>query len=187
MVLNLLIAVIMPLDFELPILKIAGEIGLYLLLPLAAGMLVLMYLPKYAERISRVAIRLAFLLVLVIVVGAEGAGKLDRDAFGLSNIAIVWLFQLALTLMSALVPLVMGVPRAQAAAINIEVSVRNINLALLIKASLFPAIVGVTDPIGDFVLFTALLYAGASMLMGSLIMLMYRRQDIRFAKLNDVL
>jgi BASS family bile acid:Na+ symporter len=40
--------------------------------------------------------------------------------------------------------------------------VRNTNLALLLKATLFPAVVGVPDPIGDAVLFVALMYAGVA-------------------------
>ena len=48
-------------------------------------------------------------------------------------------------------------------AIAIEVTVRNTNLALLIRASLFPvAAAGVGAPLADLALFTILAYAGIS-------------------------
>ena len=48
-------------------------------------------------------------------------------------------------------------------AIGIEATIRNTNLALLVKASLFPAVAGVADPIGDGMFFVALLYGGAAL------------------------
>jgi BASS family bile acid:Na+ symporter len=47
-----------------------------------------------------------------------------------------------------------------------EVVVRNINLGLLIKASIFPAVIGQIDPIGNMVLFTLLLYGGVQLIIG---------------------
>jgi BASS family bile acid:Na+ symporter len=49
----------------------------------------------------------------------------------------------------------------------VEVTVRNTNLALLIKASIFPAVTGEVDPIGDGMFFVALLYGGAALLMAT--------------------
>ncbi len=67
---------------------------------------------------------------------------------------------------SWLLPQLLGVNRPDTTAINIEVTVRNGNLGLLIKASLFPALVGTPDPIGDNVLFTILIYGGAALMLG---------------------
>jgi BASS family bile acid:Na+ symporter len=49
----------------------------------------------------------------------------------------------------------------------VEVTVRNTNLALLIKASIFPAVTGQVDPIGDGMFFVALLYGGAALFMAT--------------------
>ena len=46
--------------------------------------------------------------------------------------------------------------------------IRNGNLGLLIKASIFPAAVGVADPVGDLVLLTVLLYGGFALPLGLL-------------------
>ena len=45
---------------------------------------------------------------------------------------------------------------------------RNCNVAILIKATVFPAIASSADPIGDAVLFVALFYGGASLVIGGL-------------------
>lgn len=174
LVLSLLIAERMPADFEMPAGRIAVEIGLYLLLPLALGMAVLRKLPRHADTIARGCIRASLLTVVLIVVGAHGAGRLDTEAFGEHNMGIVVAFIAVLTAVSALAPRLFRLPGTDAAAINIEIAVRNINLALLIKASLFPAVVGVADPVGDNVLFTALFYGGLSLMIGPVMCLLYR-------------
>ena len=60
-------------------------------------------------------------------------------------------------------------------AIAIEVTVRNTNLAILVKASLFPATT-TPDPIGDGMFFVALLYGGGALLVAALPVALGRRQ-----------
>lgn len=173
-VLDFLISGSMPGDFEMPVLDIALEILLYLLLPLLGGMLFLRYFPRQAPILSRLSIRLSLLVIVLIVAGSEGAGKLDRDAFGINNALLVWAFLLALMLMSAIVPLFFRLSHGDVGAINIEVTIRNINLALLVKAMLFPSVTGVFDPVADIALFTLLIYAGGSMLLSGVMIAFYR-------------
>ena len=52
---------------------------------------------------------------------------------------------------------------------------RNISLAIAVKATVFPAQPGVLDPIGDAVLFVALLYGGISMFMTLVPVIIHRR------------
>lgn len=175
LVLGLLIAEHMPADFEMPAGRIAVEIGIFLLLPLLLGMGVLRVAPAIAERFSKFCIRGSLLVILLIVIGALGAGRLDLEAFGLLNVAVVFGFLIVLTAASATIPRAMGLPPADITAINIEIAVRNTNLGLLIKASLFPAVVGVADPIGDNVLFTVLLYGGLMLIVGAVLIVLGRR------------
>lgn len=174
-VLGLLIAEYMPADFEMPAGRIALEIAVFLLLPLIAGMLFLRFVPSRAEAFSKFCIRGSLFVIGLIVIGALGAGRLDINAFGWSNVGMVLLFVVALTLMSVLVPKLLRLATSDVAAINIEIAVRNTNLGLLIKASLFPAVAGVADPVGDFVLFTVLLYGGLMLLVGAVLIFTYRR------------
>ncbi len=175
-VLGLLIAQYMPADFEMPAGRIAQEIGLYLLLPLVVGMGVLRYAPRIAPTLSRWAIRGSLFVIALIVVGALGAGRLDLETFGGGNVLVVAGFIAVLTAMGALLPRLAGRPWEDVAAINLEVTVRNTNLGLLIKASLFPAVVGVADPVGDNVLFTVLLYGGLQLAFGGVMIGRFRRR-----------
>ena len=61
-------------------------------------------------------------------------------------------------------------------AIGIEVTLRNTNLAILVKAVLFPAVAGVADPIGDGMLFVALLYGGMQLVVSCVPGWLHRRR-----------
>lgn len=161
-------------EIRMPVARIAIEIGLYLLLPLLIGMGLLRAAPHHAPRISRICVRASLLIIVLIVVGASGAGRLDTDAFGNHNVGVVLLFIGTLAALSALLPQLMGLPRTEIAAINLATTVRNTNIGLLIKASAFPAAVGVADPVGDNALFAVLLYGGLSLIAGPLLALLHR-------------
>ncbi len=159
-VLTLLISQHVPGDFDMPAGKIAIEITLILMLPLVIGMIVLETLPAIAARFSKWCIRGSIFIIILIVIGATGAGRVDMDYFAGRDIAILLVFIVGLASFSWFVPRLLGLSSRDSTAVNIEVTFRNGNLGLLIKASLFPAVVGVPDPIGDMVLFTVLLYGG---------------------------
>jgi BASS family bile acid:Na+ symporter len=165
-VLGLLIAQHMPPDFVMPAAQMAVEIALILLLPLALGMVFLQLLPESAPRFSRNCIRTSIFIILLIVIGATGAERIDFDTFGMENLQLILLLLVALSILSWLVPRLLGLNRFDNTAINIEATVRNGNLGLLIKASLFPAVVGVADPVGDMVLVTVLMYGGLALPVG---------------------
>lgn len=159
-VLDLLISAQLPGEFDMPAGRIAMEITLILMLPLVLGMVVLTVWPNGAARFSRICIRTSIFIIVLIVIGATGAGRVDIEKFAGSEILILLGFVLGLAAFSWFVPRLMGLNWPDSTAINIEVTFRNTNLGLLIKASLFPAVVGVADPMGDMVLFTVLLYGG---------------------------
>lgn len=185
-VLGLLITQYLPVDFVMPAGRIATEIGLCLLLPLALGMIVLRLLPGFAPHFSKWCIRGSLFVILLIVIGALGAGRLDFQAFGLVNIAWVVLFITLLALLSHWIPRLLNNSISDVVAINIEVTVRNTNLGLLIKASLFPAAVGVADPVGDNALFTILLYGGLMLGFGGATIAIVRRRMARVSSLSDL-
>ena len=179
-VLGLLISQHMPTEFTMPAGQVATEIALILLLPLVLGMSLLASLPDLAPKVSKVCIRASLFIILLIVIGATGAGRVDVEKFGLYNLGVVLLFLFFLASASWLIPWLARVSRPDNTAINIEITVRNGNLGLLIKASLFPAIAGTADPVGDNVLFTVLIYGGAALLVGfgQIYMHRYLNRDI---------
>lgn len=160
-VLDFLIGPYVPAGFELPAGKIAQEILVTLLIPLAVGMLLLRAAPKVAEHVSKWAVRISLLLIISIIVGALAAGRLDAEAMGISNMLVVIGFIVVVLVAGFAIPKLFGLARRDVAAIDMEVTIRNVNLGVLIKASLFPAVAGVADPLGDLALFAILLYGGA--------------------------
>ncbi len=173
-VLSLLIEQHMPPDFVMPVGQIAVEITLYLLLPLVVGMAALRFAPRFAPTVANWGVRGSLFVILLIVIGAAGAGRLDLEVFGPANVQWVLGFVLLLTVAGLFVPLLARLSWPDVAAIGIEVSVRNTNLGLLIKASLFPAIVGVADPVGDKVFFTVLLYGAVQLMIGGVLVSLLR-------------
>lgn len=155
---------LMPADFVMPTATIVTEIALTLLLPLLLGMLILNYAPKYAPYVAKFGIRGTLLFLLLIVIGSLSAGRLSLDAFGWTNVGLMVLLMVVFLLAGLLASAVFRLPRADGVAIECEIVVRNVNLGILIKASLFPVVIGQTDPVGDMVLFTLLLYGGLQML-----------------------
>ena len=75
---------------------------------------------------------------------------------------------------------VLGWPRADTVSAGMEVTMRNMNLALLLKASLFPDR-GPADlaAIGTEVMFVVLFYAGAAFFLGLPLALNFRRMARR--------
>ena len=161
-VLNLLISQHMPADFVMPVGRIAFEICLFLLIPLFIGMTLYAKLPNHAQKISKFGIYGSIFVILLIVIGSAGAGRLDLAVFGASNILIILAFALALLVLSIIVPKLVRLPAKDGTALQIEITVRNTNLGLLLNASLFP----VGHALGGTVLMTLLLYGAVMLLLG---------------------
>ena len=176
LILELMISRYMPADFVMPRGQIIGEIFWTLLLPLLAGMGVLRVLPRYAGHIAKWSIRASLLGIMAIVVFSLMAGRLDAAAFGLTNILLICALLLLLTTAGWLIPLLFGLSRPDATAIEMEVTVRNVNLGFLIKALLFPAALGQSDPVGDMLLFSLLLFGGLQLLVGAALIALRRRR-----------
>lgn len=174
LVLGLLITQYLPTDFSMPTGQIIREIALTLLLPLMIGMAVLRALPKLAPTISKWSIRLSLLGILAIVVGSSGAGRLDMNAFGTNNLVLVIIFIILIGAIGWVAARALQLTQTDSTAIEMEVIVRNVNLGVLIKASMFPAAAG-ADPIGDMVLFTVLLYGGIQLLAAAVLIFIRRR------------
>lgn len=174
-ILAALITDYLPSDFTMPTAQIINDIALTLLLPLAVGMTVLRTLPKHAGWISKWSIRASLLGILMIVIGSGSAGRLDVVAFGSQNMIMVSLFTVILVIAAWVASKILRLSKPDRTAIEMEVIVRNVNLGVLIKASMFPAAAG-PNSIGDMVLFTLLLYGGLQMLMAAVLITGRRSQ-----------
>jgi len=176
LLLRLLLSSHLPEDFSMPTASIAEDIFYTLIVPLAIGMLIRSRTTTYyAAQFSKVVIRLSLFMILLMVVGAAGSGRLDAGAYGVIGVLVLVLFCFGIQLAGAATCRALGMSPRDALAIVVEASFRNMSLAVAIKAMVFPAQPGVLDPIGDAALFVALLYGGVSMFMALVPVLLHRR------------
>jgi BASS family bile acid:Na+ symporter len=167
-----------PDDFEMPVGRVLFEITCCLLLPLALGMLSRRYLPRIYERLGTFCIRVSVVLLLVIIVGSITSGRLDMSAYGWRSITAMIAFGIISYYVCFPLGFLMRMPTNDMVTIGLEVVVRNAHLGILLKASLFPAIAGVADPVADSVLFVILFYGGVSLVIGVAVVVI-RRLELR--------
>jgi len=174
--LHIMIADYLPHAFEMPTARIAQDIFITLIIPLAAGMMIKQHASQGAsEQFSKWTIRLSLALIIVMAVGAGGSGRLDPKAYGLIGIAALAIFGLTTKIISLAVAKLIKLNSQDSLAIIIEATFRNMSLAVAIKAIVFPAQTGVSDPVGDAVFFTVLLYGGVSLVMSLIPVFVHRR------------
>jgi len=180
-ILDVLVAEYLPQNFSMPVGKIALEIGVYLLMPLVLGMGIFRYLPKHAEPFARWCVRLSLLIIVFIVLGSSGAGRLNLALFGSGNILILVCFFFVLAAVGHLIPRLFSLNQADRVAIEMEVVVRNVNLGLLVNASLFPATSTELAATGNTVLLALLLFGSMQLILGVILITINRRKANRSA------
>ncbi|CAN5528925.1 bile acid:sodium symporter family protein [soil metagenome] len=156
-----------PPNFEMPMGRIVRDVACFVLAPLAVGMTLGVLNPHRRKTISRWLIRFGFLVVLAMIICALGSQRIRPGERGLIVPIAIIVFSL-LCMQCAMLPFrTLGWPRADTVTAGIEITMRNMNLALLLKASLFPDR-GPADvaAIGTEVMYVVLFYAGAAFFMG---------------------
>ena len=174
--LTFLAAEYIPADFTMPTGRIVFDVVAYLLTPLVAGMILGRLLPAYRGRINRVAVGLGFIVVIAIIVMSLGSGRIKPGEHGWRVPLAIIAFGLLGMQLNMLPFRLGGWPRADTLTAGVEVTMRNMNLALLLKAGLFPEdgppeLAG----LGGEVLFVILFYAATAMAEGLPLSLRYRR------------
>lgn len=169
-------------DFAMPVGEIVGDMALYLLAPLLAGMIVASRAPRWRRAFARWCIRVGFVFVVLMVTGSVGSGRIHPGEYGWGTPLAIIAFCVLSQQVSMLPFRLLGWPRADCMSVGAEVTMRNLNLALLIKARLFPATTKGVDPIADGVLFVILFWAGVALGAGIPLALNFRRMARRDEK-----
>jgi BASS family bile acid:Na+ symporter len=162
-------------EVTMPAGRIALDIVLFLLLPLALGMIAGAQMPELRGRFTVWCIRASLFVILLIIIGSAGAGRIDPRMYGWEGVLLILLLAVLVQQLAVLPAWLLGLTRRDGIALAIETTVRNTNLGLLIKASVFPAVPGVLDPVGDGVLFVTLLYGGIALPVALPVILAGRR------------
>jgi BASS family bile acid:Na+ symporter len=162
-------------EFKMPLRQIVFDVAMCLLLPLIAGLGIGGLLRKQALLLSKICIRTGLILVLVMIAGSLGSGRIRPGQYGLGVPLAIICFCL-LGQQTMMLPFrLCGWPRSDRMAVGIEVTMRNMNLALLLGTHLFPP----PDENGGGVLFVTLFYAAAAMGAGVPLALNHRRMAKR--------
>lgn len=161
-ILRLLAGPYLPADFAMPVGHIIREILLYLLIPLGLGMLLRRRRVLLAHAFSPWLIRGSFVALTLILVGSLGTGRITLTSWGWQGPLALVSFCLATQYATLLVCWLARISPGDTAALVIEAVLRNSNLALLLKASLFPVVEGGDNSLADAVLFTVLYCGGTS-------------------------
>ena len=159
----------------MPVAKIAVDIFVVLLIPLVVGMAAGARFDGKRDVISKWCIRGSLGVIVVLVVVSSGSGRISPSDHGLLPLAAMAVLAAGLFAMAMIVGRSFMLSRHDLVTVSIETCFRNTNLALLIKASAFPAIPGVADPFADQVLYIALLYGLFGSLFAIPAMLINRR------------
>jgi BASS family bile acid:Na+ symporter len=178
--LQLLVARYIRPDFAMPVAEILVELSLCLLLPLLVGMVIGRKWPAQRAALARWCIRVGLVVVAVMIAGSLGSGRIHPGEYGWRAPVAITLFCLVGQQLSMLPFYIFRWPRADRMAVGIEVTMRNMNLALLLNARLFPA----SDPLGGGVLFVILFYAATAMVIGLPLALNHRRLARREKRKN---
>jgi BASS family bile acid:Na+ symporter len=165
--LGVLIGAHMPPEFEMPVGRVAFEISVTLLTPLLIGVLIGARLHPNRRPFSKLCIRISVGIILMMAVGAGGSGRVDPQAYGVLAPLSIFILAFAMQQAAQVTTRLARLNPPDGLAIGVEVTIRNTNLALLVKASLFPATVGAVDPVGDGMFFVALLYGGVALLVAA--------------------
>ncbi|MBM4070962.1 MAG: hypothetical protein FJ271_18735 [Planctomycetes bacterium] len=151
-----------PADFHVPLSDVVPDVSIFMLLPLTAGMFWSHRSPANRMKVARICCGFGWFFVILMVIGSLGSGRIHPATYG-------WLAPFAIILFCVLAQQISMVPcyyfawpRADRLAIGIELTMRNMNLALLLNVLLFPANRGLDD-IADGSLFVILFYAAVAM------------------------
>jgi BASS family bile acid:Na+ symporter len=169
--LRLLASAYVPDDFDMPQGRIIADVFLFLLIPLAAGMILARLVPLYRHPIARWCVRIGFVFVLLIVVGSLGSGQIRPAEHGLVVPLAIILFCVAGQQLNMVPFYVLPISRSDRLAAGIEVTMRNMNLALLLNSSLFTS----SPALHDGGLFVILFYGAVAFGAGVPLALNHRR------------
>lgn len=161
----------LPDEFSFPVGRIVRDIFLYLLVPLAAGMVVYRALPNQATRISQWAIRATLVLLATIVISSLGSGRIKVAEYGWAPPLQIVLFGICLAILVPWACRLLGRYDDDTVAIGIEVTIRNVGVGLLLFPFFFPG-----EEAQGHLLYTCLFYSGISAFLAVPLLLLHRHR-----------
>jgi BASS family bile acid:Na+ symporter len=156
----------LPNDLVMPVDVILSDVALFLLAPLALGMIFRKLAPEWAPTVSTWLVRAGLVILLIIVIGSLGSGRIEPLGYGWGTPLAIIVLCLCLQNLSMLLFLLLRWSVADQTAVGVSVTIRNINLALLLATRLFPATTSTaTHSFGGGVLYVILFWGALSLIV----------------------
>jgi len=186
LLMRLLVSGYLPADFEVPFSLVVKEFSLFLVLPLFVGMAMARWLPRHRQLISKWCFRVGMVIVVVMVVGSMGSGRIRPGEYGWQGPVAIILFCVISQQLSMMPFRLLGWPRADRLSIGLDVTMRNINLSLVLLAMMREVLLERQRALGMALLnaeeervlagifWTILFYAGAAATAGFVVALQFR-------------
>ncbi len=166
----------LPRDIQMPIGRMLIEFSVCLLLPLGGAMALARVAPRASQRIGRWCVRGSLVTLTLLVVGSLASGRLQVAAYGWRPPVAIAAFATVAFLMCYALGWLLSLPRREWFTAGVLTVVRNGNLGLLLKASLFPGLAG-AGPIAGAVLYVVLFYSGAALVVSGVAVLARRATE----------
>lgn len=151
-------------DTDMPIQLILSEILLCMILPLAVGMVIRRFATRHHATISVIMMRISLVVLAIFVVAAISSGRIRALEYGWGPPAALILFCVVSIWCCYGLGALLRISIDDRFTIGMECVVRNVQLGVLLKASLFPS--GEANEIGDGVLYSLLFYGGLCLVVG---------------------
>ncbi len=166
----------LPHDIKMPIGRMLVEFSVCLLLPLAAAMTLARVAPRASPRIGKWCVRGSLVTLTLLVIGSLASGRLQIAAYGWRPPVAIAAFAAAVFLLCYVMGWLLGLSRQDSFTVGVLTTIRNGNLGLLLKASLFPGLAG-AGLIAGAVLYVVLFYSGASLVVCGVAVLVRRARE----------
>ena len=152
-------------QIQMPVRRILSEILLCMILPLVVGMIVRRFAVRRHAIISTTIIRISIVVLAVFIVAALTSGRIRVMELGWRPPLAMFLFCVFSLWMCYGGGAALRISIDDRYTIGMECLVRNVQLGVLLKASLFPP--GESDLIGDGVLYALLFYGGLCLIIAA--------------------
>ena len=157
---------------EVPAAVILQETTLFLFLPLGVGALIRRFLPNAAPFVGRWGVRIGTTLLACYVVASLGSGRIRPGAFGWTPALTIIVFCLVNMQVAMLAFRLFHWPPRDRLAVGIELTIRDVNLALLLKTRLETT--PIDDGRGDPMLYGILFFAGTALVVAAAASMIFR-------------
>lgn len=175
-VVDLLVAAQIPGTVKVDPVRIVLDIALFLIVPLLAGMALRPVLGDRRELFTRTMVRASLLVLAAIIVGSLGAGRINLLRYGWAGPAAIILFCVVMQQIARIASRGAGLTFGDGLAVIIEVTIKNMLLALLLLTSMFPgealrsldaAQRPIVEAARDGCIYTVLFYGAVSLVAGT--------------------